>query len=326
MDGTGTLPPLLAQKTCVQCKSSKKKCDKLLPACSRCLRYCTHRSPSAESDIPQPLTTDCRLSLGCSYPERDRQDESDVNYHRNDSRFDEVFRRLNTIEAHVFSRGEGHRRTPAQEKSPATLSEPEGARNPLSLAVNPETLEPQYLGLVLWASVVRALDEHETNIAATAQQYFASTHKWLPIITQAKFERERLKHFDNFHISQSSDKFLLIVFAMHLVVTPISQHPQAESITQSIWYRTCKYHFAQHVALSHPSLELIQAGMLIALFEHVQCVEQRALTTLGICVRLAYDLELDEVVARQSSRGPGEMVLEEEEIVLTWWGLSRLER
>ena len=66
--------------------------------------------------------------------------------------------------------------------------------------------------------------------------------------------------------------------------------------------------------------------MLIALFEHVQCVEQHAPATLGICVRLAYDLELGEVVARQSSRGPGEMVSEEEEIVLTWWGLSRLER
>lgn len=88
----------------------------------------------------------------------------------------------------------------------------------------------------------------------------------------------------------------------------------------------CKSFFAQLVALGEPCIELIQAGVLIALFEHLQCVGDRALTTLGICMRLGYMLEIDEVVAAQADCEPGKMTPDDEEVVLTYWGLSQLDR
>ena len=113
---------------------------------------------------------------------------------------------------------------------------------------------------------------------------------------------------------------------MHLLVTPYAQHPPASSLKDSAWYVACKSFFAQHVALNEPCIEVIQAGVLIALFEYLQCIGDQALITLGICTRLGYVMELDEVVAAQADYEVGQMTPEGEEVVLTYWALSQLDR
>jgi hypothetical protein len=188
-------------------------------------------------------------------------------------------------------------------------------------ALNPGHLWPRHMGMIVFGSLMTALKEHKTTIRAVSQTYFAHTHKWLPIIWQEKFERQVAE----FNVLDGTDNFVLLVLVMQLLVTPPSKK-EDHGAELCPWYRTCKYHFAQYVALGEPCIELVQMGMLVALYEYLQAMEDRALTTLGICVRIAYDLEMDDIVSRRSSCQPGEMKPENEEVVLTWWGLSRLER
>lgn len=176
--------------------------------------------------------------------------------------------------------------------------------------------------LLLHSSVLGALKDADTTIEAVARIHFDTTHRWLPIISRAKFDKQRIL----FQTRQCSTNFLLQVAAMHLLVTGYAEHPPADSLEESAWYVACKSFFGQHVALSEPCVELIQAGVLISLFEHLQCVGDRALTTLGICARLAYMLELHEIVAAQADFEPGQMTEGSEEVVLLYWGLSQLDK
>jgi hypothetical protein len=187
---------------------------------------------------------------------------------------------------------------------------------------NPEALKPDNMRQLLHISVVHALEEAVTTIDAVAETHFSTIHRWLPIIPRTKFDRQRAL----FQTSQCTTSFLLQISAMHLLATPYAEHPPADSLEESAWYLACKSFFGQYVALGDPSIELMQAGVLIALFEHLQSIGDRALTTLGICTRLGYMLDLDEVVAAQGDCEPGGMTEDSEEAVLMYWGLSQLDK
>ncbi|KAJ4295461.1 hypothetical protein N0V90_007473 [Kalmusia sp. IMI 367209] len=302
MNGSNRDDPPAAQRTCAQCKSSKKKCDKLLPKCSRCLR----------------------LAIECSYTDPERLNGSEAGNDAADSRFEEVFERLKRIEAHVFPSEPVAQIESEREKSLMSLAQSHGIENPnpTNWTLEPGTLKPQYMSLILWQSILATLDEHRTTVQAITRIYITKTDQWLPMVSSTRYQKE----LDVFGSLMSSDRFVLLVLAMHLVVSPSTDHPPAASLAESPWYRKCKYHFSQYVAFKEPNVELIQAGMLISLFEFDQCIEDRALATLGICCRLAYLLDFDEVMAKHASQDLGKLSPEDEEIILTWMGLTRLER
>ena len=54
--------------------------------------------------------------------------------------------------------------------------------------------------------------------------------------------------------------------------------------------------------------------MLIAVFEFNHRVENRALTTLGICCRLAYLLDYDDVMKKTSAQNSGRLSVDDEEV------------
>ncbi|KAF1957216.1 hypothetical protein CC80DRAFT_547934 [Byssothecium circinans] len=302
-----TTPPPLAQRTCLQCKESKKRCDKLIPKCSRCSR----------------LTTDC------TYNEPERPNGQEIIAEPSDARFDEVFQRLQKLEAQVFRTHDVSRPIPlaedmvveTQNQSQASDTVNSFTINPENWAVHPGHLRPRHMRMILFGSLMSALKAHNTTVHVVSAQYFARTHQWLPIIWQDKFERQVVA----FNGIDETDRFLLQILAMQLLVTPLDIG-RLSTPEECPWYRACKHHFAQFVALGEPSIEIVQMGMLVALHEYLQDIGERALTTLGFCVRIAYDIGLDDVVARQAECSPGEMRPLDEEAVLTWWGLSRLER
>jgi hypothetical protein len=45
-----------------------------------------------------------------------------------------------------------------------------------------------------------------------------------------------------------------------------------------------------------------------------------------VCARIAYALDLDDTVAQQGRRTEGEMTMQEEEAVHTWWSLILLDK
>ncbi|KAF2260569.1 hypothetical protein CC78DRAFT_24336 [Lojkania enalia] len=294
--------PSIARQTCSECKASKKRCDKLIPMCSRC----------------------SRLALNCSYTEGDILDRIEAGQEPRDAKFDEIFRRLDAIEAHVFSQNQSAAGIQDGQQSPEETLTEEANGNVHSHAwsLTPEHLRTESREDILRGIVLRVLTDNSTTVEAVINRYYEHTHHWLPIIPREKAERE-LQKFNELHPQLG---FSLLIMALHLIVTPYSQHPQSRIVSESPWYRTCKYHFAQYVTLTGPLLDTIQAGMLIALFEHTQGLTQEALLTLGICARLAYVMNLEDNVAGEYYQRADKISLEEEEMVLTWWGLILLER
>jgi hypothetical protein len=193
---------------------------------------------------------------------------------------------------------------------------------PRDWTLNPGTLRSQQMAFMVWGSVFKTLKENNTSIESVGQKYFAHTHKWIPMISNTRFAEGLSEH----QAGGGSMRFPLLVLAMHLIVTPYSEHPPTKLISDSPWYRAAKHHFGQYVALVEPSLELIQAGLLIALFEHTQCVASRAVITLGVCGTLAHALDLEKSVIQQSILVQEEMSPENQEMALTWWALLLLER
>ncbi|KAL1591680.1 hypothetical protein SLS60_011679 [Paraconiothyrium brasiliense] len=284
-------PQPLAQRTCAQCKSSKKKCDKVLPKCGRCLR----------------------ISIDCLYPDAEKVNGSETGNEANDSRFEEVFERLKRIEAHVFSSEPPAAQNGSPQQNPLiNLANSHGieSTSPTNWALEPGTLKPQYMSLILWQSVLATLDEHKATIHDVTRMYISKTDQWLPMISNMKFQKELALYGQ----LVSSDKFVLLVLAMHLVISPPADHPPAASLAESPWYRKCKYLFQYFVGFREPNIELIQAGMLIAVFEFSHCIEDRAVTTLGICCRLAYLLDFDEVMVKHASQDLGKLSADDEEV------------
>jgi hypothetical protein len=216
-----------------------------------------------------------------------------------------VFERLRRIEAQVFS-------SPPATESLVRLAHAHKIEspNPINWTLEPGTLKPQYMSLILWQSIFATLEEHKITIQDVTRIYTSRTGQWLPMVSNIKF----LKELVLYGKIMSSDGFLLLVLAMHLVITPSADHPPAASLAESSWYRKCKYLFQYYVGFQAPSIELIQAGMLVALFEFTQDIEDRALTTLGTCCRLAYLLDFDEVMARHASQDLGKLSANDEEV------------
>jgi hypothetical protein len=272
-------------------------------------------------DYASPAQVHCclhiitRLVIDCSYPDPERPNESDAANEAVEARFDEIFDRLKAIEAHVFPpepMPQSHDSHSGQQQSLMNLAQSHGIENPnpINWALEPGTLKPQYLSLMLWQSVFATLDEHKTTLNDITRTYISRTNRWLPMISLFRYHKE----FALFNQVRSSDNFLLLVLAIHLLNSPRTEHPPCDSLAESPWYRKCKYMFSQFVAFREPGVELIQAGMLIAVFEFNHCVENRALTTLGICCRLAYLLDFDEVMAKHAAQDLGELNRDDEEV------------
>ncbi|KAF2274023.1 uncharacterized protein EI97DRAFT_134041 [Westerdykella ornata] len=295
---TSTLPSK-ASRTCLQCKSSKKKCDKTQPKCDRCMR----------------------LSLPCSY----QHDES-IEPENTDAKFEDVFRRLERIEARVFPdndcrRSEGSRTEDAVAENPTASTRNPSTEIPYKWTLDPGELSRSHIGFLHFGSVFRVMAESKTSAEVVAKRYFDTIHHWLPMINRAQFFEE-IKFLTTI---ESSHGFLLTTLAMHLVVTPPWEHPKSDSIATSRWYRACKYYFGMSVSFTVVDIRVIQAGIVIALFEHTQGIQHAAPLTLGVAARMAYSIALENTVSQSVHRDWQGLSAESEEAINTWWCLQLMD-
>ncbi|PSN68581.1 hypothetical protein BS50DRAFT_632493 [Corynespora cassiicola Philippines] len=290
-----------AQRTCYQCKSSKKKCDKLLPVCSRC----------------------ARLSMDCLYGEPSTLGEQQSLQEAADSRFDKVFERLKSLEYAIKDlKGVAAGPTfPANKEEAPTRSDRKDLRSQADCELDVDLLRPEPMVSVLSRSVLRVLEESGTTAAAICDGYLTTYHEWIPMVSQSKLIRVLQEG-----IGVSTATHGVLILAMHLLITPIAEHPESASLSLSPWYLACKGHFAQEANLNEPYVELVQAGILIVLFEHLQCIQSRAYTTFGLATRLAYALELGVQADESSNLDSGDFTPEKEEILITWWVLRFLDK
>ncbi|KAK6855660.1 hypothetical protein PG995_007811 [Apiospora arundinis] len=216
--------------------------------------------------------------------------------------------------------------TPPSSASPSTLAVPP------DVSVGPANLHLQVYQLIRASG--RFVDDVSTS-------YFHGLHLYMPIVSRTRFHDSLVA----LGAIPSAD-FSVLLLSMHLVTLDSfvrdrrekNHRPHdgagsttigglAKPDTQQSLYMTTKSLFAQVQSTIPPSIRLVQAGMLIALYEYTQGEADQAFITISLCARLAYAARLHRSAGRCSDgwdrHGARPEALEASN---TWWGIVIWER
>nr|UYO77232.1 ACN38 regulatory protein [Trichoderma psychrophilum] len=155
-----------------------------------------------------------------------------------------------------------------------------------------------------------SLDE----LRVTAARFFEHIHKWMPFISKKRFYDLYLQ--PSF---QSRPDVALLLLALKLITT----FPPAGSRSP----RTALYHATKHFSLEVQdsfSILVLQAGLLVALYELGHGIYPAAYLSIGTCARYAHALGIS--VSRTVPTTRVLTLVEVEERRRVWWAIVILDR
>lgn len=154
------------------------------------------------------------------------------------------------------------------------------------------------------------------DVRATASNYFEHIHSWMPFISKKRF-------YDLYLPSpfQSRSDVVLLLLSLKLITTLPPTSPRNP--------RTPLYHAMKHFHLqvegsSIFSLPVLQAAVLLALYEVGHAIYPAAFLSVGACARYAHALGIGCSESLQIRRVL--TLVEVEERRKTWWAIVILDR
>jgi hypothetical protein len=191
--------------------------------------------------------------------------------------------------------------------------------------------EPSAAAASLYLEANRLIRATGRFLDEICTRYRLGIHHYLPIIC--------LETFDNalFTLATApAPDFSVLLVSICLITYLPERTPQpAGAPTRATLERTtlhlaARSLFAQVRALSPPSVHLIQAGVLLAVYEYAQGQPDAAFASLAECARMAYAAHIwrrkPRLPHEDSPRGSASSYLLAEEAANTWWGLIICER
>lgn len=168
-------------------------------------------------------------------------------------------------------------------------------------------------------------------------RYFQGIHRHLPIISRARFHQD----LTTLGSTPSADFSSLLLAICLISSCPALERPahtsmhQISHVDHSSLYLTARSLFAQVQALISPSVYLVQARLLLALYEYVIGQPDRAFASIADCARMAYAARFHlGILPPPRSLGSviggapidRSSVLRDQEVINTWWGIVICER
>lgn len=154
------------------------------------------------------------------------------------------------------------------------------------------------------------------DVRATACKYFDHIHSWMPFISKKRF-------YDLYLPSpfQSRPDIVLLLLALKLITTlpPSSPHNPRTPL-----YYAVKHFHLQVEGSSVLSLPVLQAAVLVALYEFGHAIYPAAFLSVGACARYAHALGINCSGVLQTRRVL--TLVEVEERRKTWWAIVILDR
>ncbi|KAK7910874.1 hypothetical protein PG985_013355 [Apiospora marii] len=235
-----------------------------------------------------------------------------------------------------------HRTTPRQQQRlPVNVT-----ATPSVNALSPAFTIPSSVSLSaanLYQQVYHLIRASGRFVDDVSTGYFHGLHLYIPIISRARFH-------DNFVTLGATPTidFSALLLSLHLVTlappTPERHHQQSSpshqsnsghsngglndtSDDQSV-YLTTKSLFTQVQSSSPASihLNLIQAGLLIAVYEYTRGQPDQAFMTISLCARLGYAARINQLVGSLSEPDHNTTRPQTREAANTWWGVVIYER
>jgi hypothetical protein len=150
-------------------------------------------------------------------------------------------------------------------------------------------------------------------------QYFNTIHHRLTIISSKTF----YENLPSLETAPSAD-FMTLCLSMYLLLEfPNAQHPSIGSMV-SATYLTVKGVLSMTEATGYQSLKLVQARILVLLYEMGHGIHPAAAISLGACAMLARTIGISRSGLQKSKEGYDPHDFQER--IRAWWTLHNLDR
>ncbi|OGM46450.1 hypothetical protein ABOM_004554 [Aspergillus bombycis] len=178
-------------------------------------------------------------------------------------------------------------------------------------------MSPTAIDTTLYLQARRIIQMTNQFVDDISVRYFQGIHRYLPIISRKRFH-DYLIHVGAFPPASFSVLLLSIcLVTYHPEILP--KNPQR--ISRESLYITIKLVFTQIQAVFPPTVHLIQAGVLLALYEYAHGKPDDAFLSISGCARMGYATGLHHERPTHLHH-----YTKEEEMVNTWTGIIVLER
>ena len=156
----------------------------------------------------------------------------------------------------------------------------------------------------------------QAKVEAVSTEFFRTIHRWMPIISKKRFYGTLLPNF-----SQRRADTALLFLCMDLVSRPpsgTSKNPKCR-----LYLAAKRLHLDAEMAGVF-TVQVLQAGILIALYELGHAIYPSAYLSVGACARYAIALGLNGSVMSQMTRPLTWIEVEERQ--RTWWAIIIMDR
>ena len=170
------------------------------------------------------------------------------------------------------------------------------------------------------ARLLNAIARKRGPINVFISAYFRNFHRSLPIVSQDTFyaQLQLLQNSPNSHFST-------LLLSMILISYLSSKIDDGEGKEAKELYPTLKNIYGLLTSTGRVTVELVQAGVIIAAWEHCQGLGREGWLSIGCCARMGNVLSLHHTIREdmpESIEGRRELDTRRS----LWWGIVVLER
>lgn len=161
--------------------------------------------------------------------------------------------------------------------------------------------------------VLNIIISNGDGVPSVTSTYFRTIDVWLPVIDADTCVKrlETITQDNNVELSS-------LLLAMFLVTRPPGNNSSMREMQTPLYYET-KTLYSFIVSSGRSTIEVIQAGLLISLYEVGHGMTEAAQVTMAVCSRMA--MKMKAVQYRNSSRN-----IQNTEFGRLWWGIVTLDR
>lgn len=297
-------PANYARFACDPCRKGKRRCDRTLPRCALCARkgaQCVYLSRRKSRQIRSEGRSATPNTLS----------SSSANVSRLDSQYDHRIPQSTPIV------------TPVTPVTPTTSNETATATAIYFIA--PQIFRQAQLELPrIHPSIpadISPFEKDPSRIRNIAYTFFDSIHWWMPLISKKGFFAHLLNP-----LAQRRSELSLLIICMQLYCAR-DLNPGTGALDVTVLYHNAKRLHFEMEAAGVLSLRVLQAGILIALYEFGQAIYPAAYLTVGACARYGTAIGVNNLREEsQSDYGSPRSMSEVDERRRAWWTILFLDR
>jgi hypothetical protein len=154
------------------------------------------------------------------------------------------------------------------------------------------------------------------EIHSTAARFFQHIHQWMPLISKKRFYEVYLRS-----PVQSRPDVAVLLLCLRLITT---LPPSNSRNPRTALYYTAKHYHVDIESSGDLSIAVLQAGVLVSLYELGHAIYPATFMSIGACARYAYALGINPS-GNPSTRRVTTLV-EVEERRRVWWAIVILDR